>query len=67
MTEANKALDAAETLVDLKAVEASLAKKFEEISKAYEQANGEIKNLGEAKSETTGKIEALTKQYDDSV
>jgi hypothetical protein len=46
MTEANKALDAAETLVDLKAVEASLAKKFEEISKAYEQANGEIKNLG---------------------
>jgi HK97 family phage major capsid protein len=65
MTEANKALDAAETLVDLKAVEASLAKKFEEISKAYEQANGEIKNLGAAKSETTGKIEALTKQYDD--
>jgi len=65
MTEANKALDAAENLVDLKAVEASLGSKFDEITKAYEQANGEIKELGEAKAETTGKIEALTKQYDE--
>jgi len=65
MTEANKALDAAENLVDLKAVEATLGAKFEEITKAYEKANGEIRELGEAKSETTGKIEALTKQYDE--
>lgn len=65
MTEANKALENAENLVDLKAVEASLGGKFDEITKAYEQANGEIKELGEAKAETKGKLEALTKQYDE--
>lgn len=65
MTEANKALDNAENIVDLKAVEASLGAKFDEITKAYEQANGEIKELGEAKTETKGKLDALTKQYDE--
>ena len=65
MTEANKVLDAAENLVDLKAVEASLGSKFDEITKAYEQANGEIKELGATKQETVAKLEALTKSYDE--
>ena len=65
MTEVNKALDAAENLVDIKVVEATLSSKFEEITKAYEQANGEIRELGSAKTETTSKMEALTKSYDE--
>jgi HK97 family phage major capsid protein len=65
MTNANKVLDAAENLVDLKAVEASLGSKFDEITKAYEQANGEIKELGATKQETVAKLEALTKSYDE--
>lgn len=65
MTDANKTLDQAENLVDLKMVESAIVKKFDELNAVYAQANGEIKSLGEAKVETKAKIEAMAKQYDE--
>src|SRR6056300_713740 len=65
MSEVNKALDQAELLVEMKGLEKSIVEKFDEVTKATEQANEEIKALGEAKSETIGKLESLSKQYDE--
>ena len=65
MSEVNKALDAAELVVELKGLEKNIVEKFDEVQKATEQANEEIKALGEAKTETVSKMEALAKQYDE--
>ena len=65
MSDVNKALDQAEILVELKGLEKNIVEKFDEVQKATEQANAEIKVLGEAKAETVGKLEELSKQYDE--
>lgn len=65
MSEVNKALDQAELIVEIKALEKNIVGKFDEIQKATEQANAEIKELGEVKVETKAKLEAISKQYDD--
>jgi len=64
-TETNKALDQAELVVEIKALEKNIVSKFDEIQKATEQANAEIKELGEVKVETKAKLEAISKQYDE--
>jgi HK97 family phage major capsid protein len=65
MSDVNQALDQAEILVELKGLEKNIVDKFDEVQKATEQANEEIKALGEAKTETVGKLEELGKQYDE--
>ena len=65
MSEETKALDQAEILVELKGLEKNIVEKFDEVQKATEQANAEIKELGEAKAETVARIEAIGKQYDE--
>lgn len=65
MTEVNKALDQAELIVEIKAVEKKIVEKFDEIEKATKQANTELKELGEVKVETKAKLDAMAKQYDD--
>jgi len=64
-TEINKALDQAELVVEIKALEKNIVGKFDEIQKATDQANVELKELGEVKVETKAKLEAISKQYDE--
>ncbi len=65
MSEVNKALDQAELIVEIKAIEKNIVGKFDEIQKATDQANAELKALGEVKIETKAQLEALAKQYDE--
>lgn len=65
MSEVNKALDQAELIVEIKAVEKKIVEKFDEIEKATKQANAELKALGEVKVETKAQLEVLGKQYDE--
>ena len=65
MTDANKALDQAELVVELKALEKGIVEKFDELKANGEQLAGEVKELGEAKADTLQKHEALEKQYNE--
>ena len=65
MTTVNNALDQAELIVEIKAIEKNIVGKFDEIQKATDQANAELKALGEVKIETKAQLEALAKQYDE--
>lgn len=65
MSEVNKALDQAELIVEIKAIEKNIVKKFDDIQAATAQANAELKELGEVKIETKAKLEALAGQYDE--
>ena len=65
MTSVNNALDQAELIVEIKAIEKNIVGKFDEIQKATDQANAELKALGEVKIETKAQLEALAKQYDE--
>jgi len=59
----NEQLDQAENLVDLKEVEAAIVLKFDELNATHKQAQGEVKELGDAHTETVSKLEALNKDY----
>lgn len=65
MTTVNNALDQAELIVEIKAIEKNIVGKFDEIQKATDQANAELKALGEVKIETKAQLEVLAKQYDE--
>ena len=65
MTEANKTLDQVEIIKELKELDGKILSKFSEIEKTTEQANGELKSLGEVQTETKAKMEAFAKQYDE--
>lgn len=65
MTEANKALDQAELVVELKALEKGIVEKFDELKENGETLKGQIKELGEAKTDAIAKHEALEKQYNE--
>jgi HK97 family phage major capsid protein len=65
MSTVNNALDQAELIVEIKAIEKNIVGKFDEIQKATDQANAELKALGEVKIETKAQLEALAKQYDE--
>jgi len=62
---AHEKLDNAEVLVEIKGLEKSIVEKFEAIEKTTERANGELKELGQVSQETKGKLEEITKQYDE--
>lgn len=64
MTTAQQKLDEAEVLVEIKKLEGSIVTKFDEIEKAYEQADGEMKSLGKITEETAGAMDQLRKDYD---
>lgn len=65
MSTENERLDSVELVKEVKDLEGMIVKKFDEIQKATEQANGELKELNEVKAETRGKLDELAKQYDD--
>ena len=65
MTEENKTLDQVEIIKELKDLDSKIVGKFSEIEKTYEQANGELKSMGEVAADTKAKMEAITKQYDE--
>lgn len=61
----NARLDNVEIIKELKDLDGKIVSKFSEIEKATEQANGELKTVGEVAQETKAKMEALAKQYDE--
>jgi hypothetical protein len=65
MSDEQKHLDGVENAVELKSLESLIVQKFDEIQAAYDQANGELKSIGEVNTETAGKIENLSKSYDE--
>lgn len=64
MSDTNQKLDAAELLVEIKNIDGKIVKKFDEIHKATEAANDELKSIGAVSTETKGKLEAMQKEYD---
>lgn len=54
-----------ENVVDLKTLEGVIVKKFDELSETSKRAQAEIAEIGKANSETIGKMEALSKEYND--
>lgn len=64
MSEENAAIDNAQNVVDLKQLEGAILAKFKELQETTEQANGEIKTMGEVNTETKAKIEDITTKYD---
>jgi HK97 family phage major capsid protein len=65
MTTVNQALDQVEIIKELKDLDGKILSKFSDIEKTYAQANSELKTLGQVQAETAGKMEAITKQYND--
>lgn len=65
MSEENKAIDQAALVVEIKALEKNIVEKFDELKANGEQLKGEVKELGDAKTETVAKHEALEKQYNE--
>ena len=65
MSNENARLDQVEIIKELKDLDGKILSKFSDIEKTYEQANGEIKTLGQVQADTQGKMEAITKQYND--
>jgi HK97 family phage major capsid protein len=65
MSDENQRLDNVEVIKEVKDLEALIVQKFEDIEKVTEQANGELSSLKEVKTETSAKLETLTKQYDE--
>lgn len=65
MSESNKHLDQVEIIKELKELDGKILAKFGEIEKNTEQANGELKSIGEVQAETKAKMEAFAKQYDE--
>ena len=65
MSNENARLDQVEIIKELKDLDGKILSKFGDIEKTYEQANGELKTLGQVQADTQGKMEAITKQYND--
>ena len=65
MSTENMKVDQIEIIKELKDLDTKIVGKFTEIEKTYEQANGELKSIGEVQAETRSKMEAITKQYDE--
>ncbi len=65
MSTENEHLDNVVVVKELKELEGMIVKKFDEIEETTKQANGELSELKEVKTETKGKMEALAKQYDE--
>jgi HK97 family phage major capsid protein len=63
MSDENRRLDQAEALVDLKAVEAVLVKRFDEITEITKRADAERAELGAAQADTMGRLESISKEY----
>lgn len=61
----NQRLDKVENTVDLKNIEAAIVAKFDEVGKAYEKYQGQIKEVGEAQKEALNRLESVTKEYND--
>ena len=61
----NKTLDGAEKVVELKNIEHLIVKKFDEINETYKHANEQIQAIGKVTDDTSGKLEALKKDYDE--
>jgi len=58
-------MDEVEIVKELKDLDAKIVEKFDAIQAATDQANGELKTLGEVSTETKSQIDAITKQYDE--
>ena len=65
MSEESKFIDQASLVVEIKALEKNIVEKFDALKANGEKLSGEVKELGEAKSETIAKHEALEKQYNE--
>lgn len=63
MSEANEKLDAAELLVQVKAVETLVVEKFDQIKTNSDELKQELGVLGEARTETVAKHEKLASDY----
>lgn len=61
---AQQHLDNAEGIVEIKKLEGLIVSKFDSITKAYEEANAQIKAMGTVNADTNGKIAALKSDYD---
>jgi len=57
--------DQMENVVDLKAVEAAIVKKFDELGAVNAKAQAEIAELGKANSETLSKLDSISKEYNE--
>lgn len=65
MSDENTRGDELQNVVDLKAVEQVIVEKFGELQDTHERLEGQIKENGEANSETVAKLEAVTKDYNE--
>ena len=65
MSNENARLDQVEIIKELKDLDGKILSKFSDIEKTYEQANGEIKTLGQVQADTQGKMVAITKHCTD--
>lgn len=65
MSEVNKALDQAELVLEIKAIEKNIVGKFDELESTGKQLKGEIESLGVASASTVAKAEELHKQYNE--
>jgi len=64
MTTENEILDQKQSIVDMKAVEALIVSKFDEISASYDKLNTEVKSVGEASVGTAAEIKKHKEDYD---
>lgn len=65
MSEVNKALDQAELVVEIKAIEKNIVGKIDALESTGKQLKGEIETLGSANANTLAKAEELHKQYNE--
>jgi len=65
MSNENARLDNVEIIKELKDLDGKILSKFSDIEATYAQANNEIKSIGQVQADTQGKMEAITKQYND--
>ena len=65
MTTEQKTADELQRVLDTKKIEAAIESKFDELNKTFEQAEGEIKSLGEVQAETKGALEAHATKYNE--
>jgi HK97 family phage major capsid protein len=63
MSEENRRLDQAEALVDLKTVEAAIVKRFDDMNAVVKRVEAERAELGAAQADTLGKLESISKEY----
>lgn len=57
--------DELDAVIELKAMEARIVEKYDEVKDAVETAAGQIKENGDSTQEAKAAIEAVTKQYDE--